>query len=231
MARDPIGYEGSKWNLYEYANSSPLIFVDSSGLESNPSGKPGHPPSNANPLSCRPPCSDTVTIISSHTTSHDLQDWINSGIGGNIYPGIGSTYEPGGIVSLHGTEVIARILERRPKECGCVQTLNISGHGIQGWAGITFDPGGTYFATDNDAAILERIGAQLCEGATVNLQGCGTASPPENLQEMADLLGTMTCGCSGSMTGPNECHGKWICKKPTVFKGGYISPIGPIPYY
>lgn len=32
MNRDPIGYEGSEWNLYEYASSRPILFVDPSGM-------------------------------------------------------------------------------------------------------------------------------------------------------------------------------------------------------
>ena len=31
-SRDPIGYEGSPWNLYEYADSMPLIQADALGL-------------------------------------------------------------------------------------------------------------------------------------------------------------------------------------------------------
>jgi RHS repeat-associated protein len=38
--RDPIGYEGGSWNLYEYGPSNPLLFVDPYGLQP---GKPGHP--------------------------------------------------------------------------------------------------------------------------------------------------------------------------------------------
>ena len=32
MTRDPIGYEGSEWNLYEYARSRPLSLRDPHGL-------------------------------------------------------------------------------------------------------------------------------------------------------------------------------------------------------
>ena len=32
ISRDPIGYEGSEWNLYEYVTSMPTIEVDSAGL-------------------------------------------------------------------------------------------------------------------------------------------------------------------------------------------------------
>lgn len=31
LGRDPIGYVGSPWNLYEYVNGRPLIFVDPNG--------------------------------------------------------------------------------------------------------------------------------------------------------------------------------------------------------
>jgi len=31
FTRDPIGYEGSKWDLYEYVNSKPLVEIDPSG--------------------------------------------------------------------------------------------------------------------------------------------------------------------------------------------------------
>ena len=33
LTRDPIGYEGSEWNLYQYLNSSPLYKMDPSGLK------------------------------------------------------------------------------------------------------------------------------------------------------------------------------------------------------
>ena len=32
VSRDPVRYKGSKWNLCEYANSSPAVHGDSSGL-------------------------------------------------------------------------------------------------------------------------------------------------------------------------------------------------------
>jgi len=32
VTRDPIGYEGSPWNLYEYVGSTPTSLLDSSGL-------------------------------------------------------------------------------------------------------------------------------------------------------------------------------------------------------
>ena len=31
-SRDPIGYEGSEWNLYEYVQGSPALLVDPSGM-------------------------------------------------------------------------------------------------------------------------------------------------------------------------------------------------------
>lgn len=36
--KDPIGYEGSMWNLYEYANSSPSGLIDHNGLQAGPPG-------------------------------------------------------------------------------------------------------------------------------------------------------------------------------------------------
>lgn len=33
LTRDPIGYEGSEWNLYEYVASSPTGYFDPSGLD------------------------------------------------------------------------------------------------------------------------------------------------------------------------------------------------------
>ncbi|MBN8605154.1 MAG: RHS repeat-associated core domain-containing protein, partial [Planctomycetes bacterium] len=32
-SRDPIGYKGSEWNLFEYVNSVPLVMLDPSGLQ------------------------------------------------------------------------------------------------------------------------------------------------------------------------------------------------------
>jgi len=34
ISRDPIGYKGSKWNLYEYAEASPLSYIDPFGKDS-----------------------------------------------------------------------------------------------------------------------------------------------------------------------------------------------------
>ncbi|MDZ4850142.1 MAG: RHS repeat-associated core domain-containing protein [Pirellulaceae bacterium] len=36
ITRDPIGYEGSEWNLYEYVSGNPLNRVDPNGLMDNP---------------------------------------------------------------------------------------------------------------------------------------------------------------------------------------------------
>ena len=33
LGRDPIGYEGSEWGLYEYVNSQPMVGLDPTGLE------------------------------------------------------------------------------------------------------------------------------------------------------------------------------------------------------
>lgn len=32
LSQDPIGFVGSPWNLYEYVNSKPILFIDPSGL-------------------------------------------------------------------------------------------------------------------------------------------------------------------------------------------------------
>jgi RHS repeat-associated protein len=37
--RDPIGYEGSQWNLYEYANGMPVDLVDFLGMQPIPCGQ------------------------------------------------------------------------------------------------------------------------------------------------------------------------------------------------
>ena len=31
VSRDPIGFEGSKWGLYEYVNGSPQVYLDPTG--------------------------------------------------------------------------------------------------------------------------------------------------------------------------------------------------------
>ena len=38
ISRDPIGYQGSKWNLYEYVRGKPILYVDPTGwlLEHRP---------------------------------------------------------------------------------------------------------------------------------------------------------------------------------------------------
>jgi len=36
VTRDPIGYAGSDWNLYEYVESKPVHVVDPTGLEGKP---------------------------------------------------------------------------------------------------------------------------------------------------------------------------------------------------
>jgi len=33
VSRDPMGYDGSPWNLYEYAAGNPVIHTDSSGMQ------------------------------------------------------------------------------------------------------------------------------------------------------------------------------------------------------
>ncbi len=49
FSRDPIGFEGSEWNLYEYVNSKPFRLVDPSGLEAMDTNT-GVDPSKANPV-------------------------------------------------------------------------------------------------------------------------------------------------------------------------------------
>lgn len=43
-SRDPIGYEGSPWNLYEYVFGSPVKWVDPSGLRTGAPPRPGPRP-------------------------------------------------------------------------------------------------------------------------------------------------------------------------------------------
>ena len=40
LTRDPIGYEGSEWNNYEFLEGSVFDFVDFDGLDKNPIVKP-----------------------------------------------------------------------------------------------------------------------------------------------------------------------------------------------
>jgi len=58
ISRDPIGYEGSRWNLYEYVNSGPTINTD-------PSGKDGAPTINLTGfgLHCQRGAHATIGIV------------------------------------------------------------------------------------------------------------------------------------------------------------------------
>ena len=57
MTRDPIGYEGSEWNLYEYVYSDPLLFSDPYGKFFFLSGCSG--PSRRKPDTC---CRDAARL-------------------------------------------------------------------------------------------------------------------------------------------------------------------------
>ena len=50
ISRDPIAYDGSQWNLFEYAGSRPLILLDPLGLEWIPGGGPGALPPGVHDL-------------------------------------------------------------------------------------------------------------------------------------------------------------------------------------
>lgn len=43
-SKDPIGYEGSRFNFFKYVDSAPLVAVDPNGLFRMPPKKPTHPP-------------------------------------------------------------------------------------------------------------------------------------------------------------------------------------------
>ena len=43
VSRDPIGYEGSQWNLFEYVTGDPVSLQDASGLVANGCGAEGGP--------------------------------------------------------------------------------------------------------------------------------------------------------------------------------------------
>lgn len=105
-SKDPIGFEGSEWNLYQYVNSNPARYLDPSGLEcfdmmcTDPTGRTS-PPKPKQPKPVLPPGPSTIVICASGvctiiTTDLYIPDpsdacppkWVCYAVGGAIAGGI-----------------------------------------------------------------------------------------------------------------------------------------------
>lgn len=70
LSRDPIGFEGSEWNLYEYGNSNPLKNLDAFGLSASTPGML-NVSENAYDKSAYPGCCSTGITASYTPTAKD----------------------------------------------------------------------------------------------------------------------------------------------------------------
>lgn len=112
-------------------------------------------------------------------------------------------------------EFIAALLAQHAQVHGCVDVLNVAGHG-QG-CGTSFKPGKSEHDTFNqwistpEATALQK---SLCKNAIVNIFSCHAASNRVDHQQMANRLCRKVCACDQG-TQDNKCAGDWICRDPT----------------
>lgn len=83
-SRDPIGYEGSKWSLFEYVSSNPIIAIDPLGLTEGDLQRPGTRPKDA-PPGTLPIDKDPRTKERVHEIKGRLGD---EGVGPKSYVGV-----------------------------------------------------------------------------------------------------------------------------------------------
>ena len=231
VSRDPIGYDGSKSNLYEYVGGRPFFYVDPNGLEMI---RPPHvgPPYEWPNEPYVPPQSelnyDFDTVFNKKSGTECIFETVDtpkvSGYDPADPPGI---YKPG-IKDASGLPGGLR------HACGQIPAntcdrITLSGHGIAGGCGIRTDETGDVFgircnkkSPDFDHA-LDCLESRLKPGGYVRICSCAhdESSASACAQTMADQIQATVCYCHGDGTAPRgilqycQCVGTWVCKPPT----------------
>ena len=149
MSRDPIGYEGSKWNILEYVSSLPTNSSDPLGLTG-----PGCYGAGAVYWHLRPK-SPTCTVF-----LYDGDDKI----GDNFKCGALHEAKGGGLAIDEGGKGIGAAIQTARDNGCCIRDLQIMDHGSPGRQMI-----GDSYVNDGD---IIAICKEMCPGSSVKLWGC-----------------------------------------------------------
>jgi RHS repeat-associated protein len=244
--RDPIGFKGSKWNLYEYVYNNPTLFTDPSGFGYS---------IDITVVDT----SDTVTInLPSIPPWRDLESNYPNGSGRTdcIFEGAGAPRDtfpgdpwvpPPGIYKPGITDPVSL----RQVACGgsipanTCDRITLSGHGIANGCGIravTPSGGSTDIIGTRNCKkspqydpTITCLKSRLKPGGYVRICSCSDPKTPSATsacaQDMADAIGVTVCYCIGgnqpSGAGPFDtychCMGEWACTSP-----GSLLPVAPL---
>jgi RHS repeat-associated protein len=214
LQRDLIGYYGDDTSLYRYVLNLPVKYIDPIGLDWADDRMIcdymiGNPNCLTRPISNR----HKVTCISPFTTFEDSLVWKWWNWEKNVY-----ILKPESNVNANPNSInnsIANILAGVNKKVGCVETLNISGHGSAS-GGVAYYKSARTESFDSSMpnCVAEAIANELCNNATVNICACKGAILPKQHQQLADMLQARVCACTGLVHSACTCEGNWICLEP-----------------
>ncbi len=105
MSRDPIGFEGGDWNLYEYVGNEPVDWIDEVGYYRHKQGGPYHPKRKIKTKCTK---EDTCGQIEAKILLLDRMIWSHIGWELHHPPSIGHRQEIGQFITqLNNCEILA----------------------------------------------------------------------------------------------------------------------------
>ena len=211
VSRDPIGYWGSAWNLYEYVSAAVTIRVDPFGLVDGFWGH-GHVPILPRKkwayggYPCDPLVCGDLPVVVIGSVPESWPDIVSQG------PGIH-------INCNTNDDLCERVGGIAQNEDKCISTLIVAGHGSNGGANLNDDRFGAGNLTPGQ---IDSLRENLCDDAVVILGACHNESgigARKNTQRLADVLGVKVCFCPagcrcGKPTKFVRCEQPWICVSP-----------------
>jgi hypothetical protein len=175
VSRDPIGFEGSPWNLFGYVNNQPMVLRDPSGLHGTCCDGIYYDPNKQ----C---CIDGELF---DRTEHDLVTRVDGspGLGGHDF----NSYR----------ELIEYLNGIADKPCNCINTLVISNHGGTGGYFPVSTPDDEGIEEDLRFQDLSELASLLCEDGTLEIRMCHGFEGAEGraaAQRLANELGRCVIG-------------------------------------
>jgi hypothetical protein len=200
LTRDPILYQGSPLNLYQYVLSKPLSKLDALGLEAAPGGGQGR--------------TSVFSICSHLDRDPEFDDYLKF-LDDNKSPG-----------RHDNAKDLAEQLRDQLRGGGCISELEIYGHGTpEKCGGVNASDGEDFNRPAPPESVRHFYKVRFCDSCVIYLDGCNTGLGGDLgiAQELATISGCKVYGSQGYLSG-THCNQDEKCK-PEYDEPGY--PIYP----